>query len=120
MVLLTLLLAFWFFLPAYVANPAAVLVGGGTPMDFGAKLRDGRRVFGDGKTWRGFIGGGLIGVALGTIMWASTLPFPGTPFSYGPFPVFLGIVAALSFGALLGDLLGSFLKRRWGIDRGEK
>ncbi|MFQ5920151.1 MAG: CDP-archaeol synthase, partial [Thermoplasmata archaeon] len=24
------------------------------------------------------------------------------------------------FGALLGDLLGSFLKRRWGIAQGEK
>jgi CDP-2,3-bis-(O-geranylgeranyl)-sn-glycerol synthase len=119
-VLLTLLLAFWFFLPAYVANPAAVLVGGGTPVDFGVTLRDKRRLFGDGKTWRGFIGGGLIGVALGTIMWASTLLYPGTPFSYGPFPVSLGIVVALSFGALLGDLLGSFLKRRWGTDRGGK
>ncbi len=120
MVLLTLLLAFWFFLPAYVANPAAALLGGGTPVDFGITLRDRRRLFGDGKTWRGFIGGGLIGVALGTIMWASTLLYPGTPFSYGPFPVFLGIVIALSFGALLGDLLGSFLKRRWGTDRGGK
>jgi CDP-2,3-bis-(O-geranylgeranyl)-sn-glycerol synthase len=119
-VLLTLLLAFWFFLPAYLANPAAVLVGGGTPMDFGVTLRDKRRLFGDGKTWRGFVGGGLVGVALGTLMWAATLPFPGTPFSYGPFPVFLGIVAALSFGALLGDLLGSFLKRRWGFPRGAK
>ncbi|MFQ5908416.1 MAG: CDP-2,3-bis-(O-geranylgeranyl)-sn-glycerol synthase, partial [Thermoplasmata archaeon] len=120
MVLLTLLLAFWFFLPAYLANPAAALLGGGTPMDFGVTLRDKRRLFGNGKTWRGFVGGGLAGVALGTLMWAAALPFPGTPFSYGPFPMFLGIVAALSFGALLGDLLGSFLKRRWGIPRGAK
>ncbi|MFQ6012796.1 MAG: CDP-2,3-bis-(O-geranylgeranyl)-sn-glycerol synthase [Thermoplasmata archaeon] len=120
MVLLTLLLAFWFFLPAYVANPAAVLAGGGRPVDFGVVLRDKRRLFGDGKTWRGLLGGGLVGVALGTLMWASALPFPGTPFSYGPFPVSLGIITALSFGALLGDLLGSFLKRRWGVPQGQK
>src|SRR2546427_13302198 len=50
-------LAFWFLLPAYVANPMAVVSGGGTPMDFGRTLRDGRRLLGDGKTWRGFAGG---------------------------------------------------------------
>ncbi|HEY4704839.1 MAG TPA: CDP-archaeol synthase, partial [Thermoplasmata archaeon] len=36
-------LAFWFLLPAYAANPMAVVFGGGTPMDFGRSLRDGRR-----------------------------------------------------------------------------
>ena len=31
-------LAFWFLLPAYAANPMAVVFGGGTPMDFGRTL----------------------------------------------------------------------------------
>ncbi|HUU07508.1 MAG TPA: CDP-archaeol synthase, partial [Thermoplasmata archaeon] len=41
----------WLMLPALIPNPAAVLVGGGTPMDLGRTWR-GRRVLGDGKTWR--------------------------------------------------------------------
>ena len=47
--------ALWFFVPAFVANPAAVLFGGGAPIDSGRTLRDGERVFGDGKTWRGLV-----------------------------------------------------------------
>src|SRR2546426_2309087 len=49
--------ALWFFLPAFVANPMAVVFGGGTPIDFGRTLRDRERLFGDGKTWRGLLGG---------------------------------------------------------------
>src|SRR2546426_3358421 len=49
--------ALWFFLPAFVANPMAVVFGGGTPIDFGRTLRDRERLFGDGKTWRGPPGG---------------------------------------------------------------
>src|SRR2546423_15390652 len=49
--------ALWFFLPAFVANPFAVLSGGGAPIDGGRNLSDGQRIFGDGKTWRGLVGG---------------------------------------------------------------
>ena len=49
--------AFWIMIPAYIPNPAAALVGGGTPIDFGKCAKDGNRLFGDGKTWRGLIGG---------------------------------------------------------------
>ncbi|MCD6461852.1 MAG: CDP-archaeol synthase [Thermoplasmata archaeon] len=41
-------LGVWFFMPAYVANPAAVLLGGGPPVDMGRCMSDGRRVPGDG------------------------------------------------------------------------
>src|SRR2546426_2043485 len=57
--------ALWFFLPAFVANPMAVVFGGGTPIDFGRTLRDRERLFGDGKTWRGLLGGTLAGAFLG-------------------------------------------------------
>src|SRR2546428_6457471 len=50
-------LAFWFLLPAYVANPMAVVFRGGTPLDLGRSVRGGRRVLGDGQTWRGVWGG---------------------------------------------------------------
>src|SRR3989475_5585609 len=65
--------ALWFFLPAYVANPMAVVFGGGTPIDFGRTLRDGERLFGDGKTWRGLVGGTLAGGFLRLLL---GLPFP--------------------------------------------
>src|SRR2546426_8358818 len=57
--------ALWFFLPAFVANPMAVVFGGGTPIDFGRTLGDRERLFGDGKTWRGLLGGTVLGGVLG-------------------------------------------------------
>ena len=121
--------ALWFFLPAFVANPSAVLWGGGTPMDFGRTLRDGHRLFGDGKTWRGLIGGTLSGAVLGLLLF---LPFgllaPSSSWSFGaPQTNFVAAAiaaffasATLALGALLGDLVGAFVKRRMGKPRGAK
>jgi len=44
-----ILQALWIIVPAYVANASALLVGGGTPIDFGKTWKDGKRVLGDGK-----------------------------------------------------------------------
>ncbi len=121
--------ALWFFLPAFLANPSAVLWGGGTPMDFGRTLRDGERVFGDGKTWRGLIGGSLSGAILGLLLF---FPFgllaPESSWSFGAPVTDLGGGAMLAFaasgvlalGALLGDLVAAFLKRRMHKPRGAK
>lgn len=121
--------ALWFFLPAFVANPSAVLWGGGTPMDFGRTLRDGHRLFGDGKTWRGLIGGTLSGATLGLLLFvpfgllapSSTWSFgaPATDFPAAAIAAFFAS-AALALGALLGDLAGAFVKRRMGKPRGAK
>ncbi|MDD2936323.1 MAG: CDP-archaeol synthase, partial [Candidatus Methanomethylophilaceae archaeon] len=51
-----MLVGLWVFLPAMLPNSAAVVFGGGTKMDFGKSWR-GKRIFGDGKSWRGFFGG---------------------------------------------------------------
>ncbi len=119
MALLEAALAFWFLLPAYVANPMAVLFGGGTPMDFGRSLRDGRRILGDGKTWRGLAGGTLSGVFLGLVL--TLLGSLADPrLSFGDGPGVLGILVLLPLGALLGDILGAFVKRRFGLERGAK
>src|SRR5437762_537552 len=59
--------ALWFFLPAFIANPMAVVFGGGPPIDLGRSLSDGQRIFGDGKTWRGLVGGTLAGAILGLL-----------------------------------------------------
>src|SRR2546425_5825292 len=67
--------ALWFFLPAFVANPMAVVFGGGTPIDFGRILGDRERLFGDGKTWRGLLGGTVLGGVLGLLLTAPFQPF---------------------------------------------
>ncbi len=54
--------ALWLVLPAYIANASALLVGGGTPIDFGKNWKDGKRILGDGKTWRGLITGAVVGM----------------------------------------------------------
>lgn len=100
--------AIWFILPAYVANAAPVVVGGGAAIDGGRRFTDGRPIFGPGKTIRGFvaglIAGSVVGVLQGVIM--------GQPYTYA----MLGLLLAL--GALVGDLFGSFIKRRLNIARG--
>src|SRR2546426_12335458 len=102
-------LAFWFLLPAYVANPMAVVFGGGTPMDFGRTLRDGRRLLGDGKTWRGVAGGVAAGFVLGLVL-QSIAGLLDPRLSLGEGARRLRIFVLLPFGALLGDLLGAFIK----------
>ncbi len=98
----------WLILPAYIANGSAVVFGGGTPIDFNKKWK-GKEIFGRGKTWRGFTGGCLAGMAAGVIM--NAFPY------YGTMPLI--VIFSLSCGALLGDLAESFLKRRVGIERGK-
>lgn len=114
--------ALWLALPALAANPSAVIFGGGTPMDFGRRFRDGNRILGDGKTWRGFIGGGAAGTFVGIVQEFISLKV-GTEY-FPPFSndvmVAIAIVIMLGYGALLGDAFGSFIKRRLGIGRGDK
>jgi CDP-2,3-bis-(O-geranylgeranyl)-sn-glycerol synthase len=108
--------ALWAMLPAYVPNNAAVLFGGGRPIDGGRTWGD-RRVLGDGKTWRGTAAGTLAGtlVALALNFLSSTVA-GAVGFALPTFP--LHVAVALSFGAMLGDIGASFLKRRTGRERG--
>ncbi|MFH0816975.1 MAG: CDP-2,3-bis-(O-geranylgeranyl)-sn-glycerol synthase [Methanobacteriota archaeon] len=113
------LLGIWLFLPAMAPNSGAVLLGGGAPMDFGRSMKDGRRVFGDGKTWRGFFGGIACGIGLGLVqMGIAYAAGSGDYWGFSPFPGILLVFLFLSVGAMLGDLLGSFVKRRLGGERG--
>ena len=114
-----LLTPIWLMLPALVPNSAAVIFGGGPPMDFGRSWR-GNRLLGDGKTWRGFIGGALIGVLVGAIEIAVSDPLSEDHFGFGPTGTALAIVIALSVGSMSGDVLGAFVKRRLGLERGQK
>jgi CDP-2,3-bis-(O-geranylgeranyl)-sn-glycerol synthase len=108
--------AFWAMLPAYVPNNAAVLAGGGRPID-GGRSWGGRRVLGDGKTWRGTAVGTLVGVLLAVGL--NTISDPvstvvGISLPTFPLPAAIG----LALGAMLGDIGASFIKRRSGRERG--
>jgi CDP-2,3-bis-(O-geranylgeranyl)-sn-glycerol synthase len=108
--------ALWIMLPAYVPNPVAALSGGGTPIDFGRTLSDGKRVLGDGKTYRGFVCGVLAGIAVGFIQISISNHFG---WDFLPRQT-LTSITLLSIGALLGDMAKSLIKRRLGKERGEK
>lgn len=103
-----------FVLPAYIANAVPVLLGGGTPMDFGKNFFDKRRIFGDGKTIRGFFAGIFGGIAAGGILSCIYL----VPFFPSASVQFLAF-ALMGLGTMVGDALGSFLKRRLNIAAGK-
>lgn len=119
----TLVEAIWLILPAYAANGLTPVVGlkkGLHPVDGGRKFR-GEPLFGEGKTWEGLMFGTFVGCIIGMV---EMLAYPYLPFSLSPEPLnivqmspVLGLV--LGMGAMLGDLAGSFIKRRLKIQRGK-
>ncbi len=115
-----LLKTIWLLLPAYTPNNFAVLVGGGRPIDFGKSFVDGRRILGDGKTWRGFAGGVAGGILTANVQYAVEKSFSIGIFSSLSFTEFLILSLLLSSGAMIGDCIGSFIKRRAGYERGAR
>lgn len=96
------------------------------PMDRGRCWHDGRRILGDNKTWKGFVG-----MILVTALWLqvfellaknqswaavlSLLPFTQWP---GLLGWFYGAIWGLSY--VLAELPNSFIKRRLGIEAGHE
>jgi CDP-2,3-bis-(O-geranylgeranyl)-sn-glycerol synthase len=107
---ITLLLveALKFIFPAYCANATPVLAGGGKRIDFGRNFVDGKRIFGNNKTFRGFFFGWGMGIGVGLA--------EGLVFGFQNYPILFALLIPL--GALLGDLAGAFIKRRMGIAPG--
>lgn len=118
---------FYFFLPAYFTNMASslskkigVLKMLGVPIDFGKKFK-GRPILGDHKTWRGAISGIIVGMLMAftqsylyRISFIEEISF----FDYGNSNIFLfGFL--ISSGAVFGDILFAFLKRRRNINPGD-
>lgn len=144
----TLIFSLLFITPAYISNAGMVITGGGKPIDGGKDFFDGRRLFGDHKTWKGLLLGPLyIGIPISfgiflifIFLWPFIIPIVEFAASIGQYklytnladyqyyftggPLPLGIliliirIILVSFGASLGDLFGSFLKRRFSIESG--
>lgn len=91
--------------PSYVANAAPLLFGGGRTLDGGRVLCDGQPIFGAHKTVRGVVAGILAGTVIGLCesLVDSRLAIAGL---------------MIAVGAVLGDLLGAFVKRRLGVEPG--
>lgn len=100
-------LALIIYFPAMAANGAPVFIKRGTPVDLGRFFIDGRRIFGDGKTYEGFLIGLVFGTGVGAIY---SLVFNNSTF------IIYGLISSL--GSLVGDMVGAFIKRRLGLPRG--
>jgi len=105
MIIETITEALKLIFPAYCANAIPVIMGGGKPLDFNKKFCDGRPIFGANKTFRGFFAGLFIGSFVGFL--------ESQVFGYH---IMFGFVTTL--GALFGDLIKSFFKRRLGMPPG--
>ena len=122
-ILLFLVKCFYLMLPAYFANMAPVIVKKinflAFPVDFGAKLGN-EPVFGRNKTFRGFFFGILFAVAIALaqsrLHWLDF--FSGISFFGYESWLLFGFLMGL--GALAGDLVKSFFKRRLGIKPGDR
>jgi CDP-2,3-bis-(O-geranylgeranyl)-sn-glycerol synthase len=115
----------WILTPAYVANAFATFPRGrGPAMDFGRRWRDGRRVFGASKTWSGFWAGTLGALPLGLLQaWLILIAPPSlqlVPLFAPSVLAAVPVVLVLSGGALVGDAMGSFFKRRLGLVSGAR
>lgn len=115
-----LLAAFLFFLPAGIANMSPVFANKipilnqwKTPIDFGKSWR-GKRLLGNNKTWRGLVFGTAMAALTALLIGLFTNPTARLDI-HATF-VFAG--ALMGMGALLGDAVESFFKRRRGMGPG--
>ncbi len=103
------------FIPAFVANPAAVIFGGKFIIDRGRTL-GGKRILGDHKTLSGLVGGTFSGIIIGIIMNYLFILIHQYYLVYSSNIIeLIWILFVLSFFSMVGDLVGSFIKRR--LDR---
>ncbi len=122
--MILLLKSLFFALPIFAGNIAPVLVKRvrflSAPIDGGRFFR-GQRILGDHKTWRGLISGVLLGAFTGLIQAVLFARFEvireiSVVEYHLSFAVILG--AIMGFGALAGDAVKSFFKRRAGLPSG--
>lgn len=105
-----------FFLPAYAANAMPVIASGLKIFPSLAKPIN-KKVFGESKTYRGFFVGIVGALIVGYIQFAFGL------YNFSTWQNNLMFTLLLSFylgiGALTGDIVKSFFKRKFGKKSGE-
>ena len=125
--MITLILtALYYALPGMVANMTPIIVRKwmkslAVPIDFGKKL-GGKPVFGGHKTYRGFIFGILAAILIAFLqveLYRRGIFRSISYIDYGS-ACFICIGAILGFGALFGDLVKSFFKRRLNVRPGKR
>ena len=123
-----ILSALYFFLPAYFANMTPPLVKKASlvkfldkPVDFNRKFR-GQPFLGPHKTWRGVILGILVGflmVYFQKYLYRFSAVKNLSLLNYTQINIlFFGIL--ISSGAICGDLVSAFVKRRLGLKSGAR
>jgi len=104
-------------IPAYFANGAPTLLINlkKHPIDFNKKWFDKRRIFGEGKTIEGF----MIAISFCFIIGLlENLIISKMSFNFLKIPNYAFLFIGL--GVMIGDSIGSFIKRRLNLKRGEK
>lgn len=118
--LFELIQGFWIIIPAYAANGFAPFPKGHRRIDFEKEFMD-KPLLGAGKTWGGLIFAVFIGTLCGLVeIYARPYLNPialENGFSLKMLSIYSVFFVAL--GAMFGDMLGSFVKRRIGMERGE-
>jgi len=114
MIWLLILKAFYFFLPAYFANMAPVILKWIPFLEIPVY----KKKLGPNKTWRGVVVAILLG---GFVFWLQKIAYLQgftslAIIDYADFPILLGFVMGL--GAIVGDLVGSYYKRKRKIPPG--
>lgn len=116
-----IIFALWFFLPAALANMAAVIAAKipalkkyDAPMDGGRTFK-GKPLLGKNKTWRGLVAGIIVATLT---LWVQQITIEHTPWAehaaeigYASLPV-LVLGPLFAIGALGGDAVKSFFKRQ--------
>lgn len=122
------LFAFWFFLPAGIANMTPILTAKmpllskwNTPVDFGLKYRR-KPLLGPHKTIRGIVTGTFAGWLVFLIQTAAYEHYSWVVsisggLDYSQISLWLGVL--LGFGALFGDAVKSFFKRQFNVASGK-
>lgn len=113
----TIISAIYFFFPAYFANMCPVIAGK-LKLPLGHPISE--RFLGSHKTWRGFYSGylgALAILALQLFLQRQQLLSPYALLNYENINLF-GYAFLFGIGAVTGDALKSFFKRRIGIKPG--
>ena len=112
----------YFILPAYFANMAPVVAKNifrklTFPIDFNIKL-DKYTIFGENKTYRGLIAGIIAAIGIAYVQFFLYSNNILSELAIVDYSNWLVIGVLLGFGAMFGDMVKSFVKRRLGLKPG--